>query len=77
LSPVAPIAYSLAARSAPGRVGQAASAVTVFGYSAFLLVPVVVGAVAEASSIRTAFRLLFLTGLGILVLSRLVSQEEP
>lgn len=77
LSPVAPIAYSLAARSAPGRVGQATSAVTFFGYSAFLLVPVVVGAVAEASSIRTAFRLLFFTGLGILVLSRLVSPEEP
>ena len=70
LSPLAPIAYSQAARAVPGRGGQAASAVTIFGYSAFLVAPLVIGGVAELTSLRVAFMLLFLSGLGIIGVAR-------
>ena len=70
LSPLAPIAYSQAARAVPGRGGQAASAVTIFGYSAFLIAPLVIGGVAELASLRVAFMLLFLSGIGIIGVAR-------
>ena len=70
LSPLAPIAYSQAAKAAPGRGGQAASAVTLFGYGAFLMTPLIVGGVAELASLRVAFALLFLSGLGIIGVAR-------
>lgn len=70
LSPLAPIAYSQAARAVPGRGGQAASAVTIFGYSAFLIAPLIIGGVAELASLRTAFMLLFVSGFGIVAVSR-------
>ena len=70
LSPLAPIAYSQAARAIPGRGGQAASAVTVFGYSAFLITPLIIGGAAELTSLRIAFTLLFLAGLGIIGVAR-------
>jgi MFS family permease len=71
LSPLAPVAYSQAAHAIPERAGQAASAVTVFGYTAFLVVPVIVGSVAEAASLRLAFTLLLIPVLGIIIVSRL------
>lgn len=70
LSPLAPIAYSQAAKAAPGRGGQAASAVTLFGYGAFLMTPLIVGGVAELASLRVAFALLFLSSLGIIGVAR-------
>ena len=70
LSPLAPIAYSQAARAVPGRGGQAASAITIFGYSAFLVAPLIIGGVAELSSLRISFSLLFLSSLGIVTVAR-------
>lgn len=54
LAPMAPIAFSLAARSAPGRAAEAASLVTVVGYAAFAVAPVVVGQLAGIASLRVA-----------------------
>lgn len=73
LSPVAPIAFSLAARSSPGREARAVSMVTVAAYGVFLAGPVLVGALATATSLRVAW-LLPIAGLGILAL---VSWRAP
>ena len=73
LSPVAPIAFSLAARSSPGREARAVSTVTIAAYGVFLAGPVVIGAVAAATSLRIAW-LLPIAGLGALAL---VSWRAP
>jgi MFS family permease len=57
LAPVVPVALSLAGRSAPGRSGRAVSTATAVGWSAFLGAPPVVGAVADATSLRVGLLL--------------------
>jgi predicted MFS family arabinose efflux permease len=55
LAPVIPTAISLAARAAPpGSSGAAVSLVTSVGYSAFVAGPPVVGALADATTLRAA-----------------------
>ena len=54
LAPVVPTALSIAGRSAPGRSATAVSLVTTVGYSAFVLGPPAVGALAGVTSLRTA-----------------------
>ena len=54
LAPIVPTALSLAGRSAPGRSATAVSLVTTIGYSAFVLGPPAVGALAGVTSLRTA-----------------------
>ena len=54
LSPIIPTALSIAGRSAPGRSATAVSLVTTVGYSAFVLGPPAVGALASVTSLRTA-----------------------
>jgi predicted MFS family arabinose efflux permease len=55
LAPVVPTAISLAARSAPaGSSGAAVSLVTSVGYSAFVAGPPLVGALADATTLRAA-----------------------
>jgi predicted MFS family arabinose efflux permease len=62
LAPVIPTVLSLAGRSAPaGRAGAAVSLVTTVGYSAFVLGPPAVGALAQATSLRAALSLVILT----------------
>jgi MFS family permease len=70
LAPVAPIAFSMTARATPGQSGQAISLVTTSGYFAFTLSPIVVGGVADLSSLRISFVLLLALCLGISILSR-------
>jgi MFS family permease len=57
LSPVAPVAFSLAARSSPGREGRAVSLVTIAAYGVFLLGPAIIGGLAAATSLRIAWLL--------------------
>jgi MFS family permease len=57
LAPVVPVALSLAGRSAPGRSGRAVSTATAVGWSAFLGAPPIVGAVADATSLRVGLLL--------------------
>lgn len=52
LSPIVPVGFSLAARSAPGRSARAISVVTSFGYGMFLVGPVIVGLLADLLTLR-------------------------
>ncbi len=54
LAPIVPTALSLAGRNAPGRSATAVSFVTTIGYSAFVVGPPAVGALAGVTSLRTA-----------------------
>lgn len=65
IAPVVPATLSLAGRSAPGRSGQAVATTTAAGYGAFILSPLTIGLIAQATSLRLALGLLVLTSLGI------------
>jgi MFS family permease len=54
LAPVVPTALSVAGRADPRRAGAAVSLVTTVGYGAFVVGPPLVGALADATSLRTA-----------------------
>ena len=56
---------SLAGRSAPGRSGQAVATATAVGYGSFILSPLSIGLLAQATSLRLALGLLVLTSLAI------------
>jgi predicted MFS family arabinose efflux permease len=70
LAPVVPTVLSIAARSAPGRSGAAVSLVTTVGYSAFVLGPLVVGALASVTSLRAALALAVATMVAFALLAR-------
>jgi predicted MFS family arabinose efflux permease len=72
LAPVVPTALSLAGRSAPGRAGAAVALVTTVGYSAFVLGPPAVGALAGATSLRLALGSVVLTMVAFALLGRRV-----
>ena len=59
------VTLSLAGRSAPGRSGQAVAATTAAGYGAFIVSPLTIGLLAQATSLRVALGLLILTSLAI------------
>lgn len=75
LSSVAPIAFSLAGDTVPGRSGEASSVVATIGYSGFLLGPGTLGAIAEASSLRIT--LLCAAVLGVVMVARASRIREP
>ncbi len=62
LAPIAPIVFSMAARSAPGREARAVARVSACLTAVFLVGPVVIGTLADATSTRVAW-LLPLAGL--------------
>lgn len=64
-APVVAITQSLAGRSAPGRSGQAVATVTAAGYTAFIISPLTIGLLAQATTLRLALALLILTSLAI------------
>jgi MFS family permease len=70
LAPVIPTALSLAGRSAPGRSATAVSLVTTVGYSAFVAGPPLVGALAGATSLRTALMPVVASTAAIALLAR-------
>lgn len=63
MAPIVPSALSLAGRSVPGRSAQAVAATTAAGYSAFVISPVLVGAIADRTSLRAGLALLIATAL--------------
>jgi MFS family permease len=71
---VVPLVFSMAGRSSKLSGGPAIAAVSTVGYFGFLVVPPLVGFVAEAANLRWAFALM--AGLG-LVLYALVSRLHP
>ncbi|WP_219973582.1 MFS transporter [Rubrobacter xylanophilus] len=74
LSPVAPLAFSLTARAAPGS-GRAVSVVTAAGYLAFTAGPALFGAVADALSLGAAFLLLGVLCSTIALLARFSTER--
>lgn len=69
VAPVAPAVLSLAGRSAPGRSGQVVAATTAAGYSAFIISPLTIGLLAQATSLRLALAVLIPTRLAIAALA--------
>ena len=69
VAPVVPTTLSLAGRSAPGRSGQAVATTTAAGYGAFIVSPLGIGLLAQATSLRFALGLLIVTSLGIAALA--------
>ncbi len=63
LAAVVPVAFSLAGDAAPGQAGQASSVVTTMGYSGFLVGPVLIGGIAELTSLRVGLATIILAGL--------------
>jgi MFS family permease len=69
VAPIVPTALSLAGRSAPGRSGQAVATTTAAGYSAFILSPALIGAIADVTTMRAALALLAGTNLTVAALA--------
>jgi len=77
VSCVIPMVFSMAGRSAGMSSGSAIAAVSTVGYFGFLLVPPMVGSVAELAGLRWSFGLMALFGMAITVLvQRLLTGEE-
>jgi MFS family permease len=69
VAPIVPAALSLAGRSAPGRSAQAVATTTAYGYSAFVVGPALIGAIADVTGLRAALALLSGTSLAVAVLA--------
>jgi MFS family permease len=65
IAPVVPTTLSLAGRSAPGRSGQAVATTTAAGYGSFIVSPLTIGLLAQATSLRLALGVVVLTSLAI------------
>ena len=65
-----PVALSLAGEAVPERTAQAVAAVTLVGYSGFLLGPGMFGAIAETTSLRAAFATFLVTGAFVVLAAR-------
>ena len=70
LSLVAPLVYSRAGRAPGVSAAAALAAVATMGYTGFLLGPPIIGAVAQALSLRDALGIIVLLGLAIAALAR-------
>lgn len=68
VSPIVPVALSLAGRSAPDRAGQAVATTTAVGYAAFVVSPSIIGGLATLTSFRLAISTLILTTLTVALL---------
>lgn len=80
VSSVVPLAYSAASKSRTMPASQALSTVTTIGFFGLLVGPPLIGIIAGASSLRTAFTFLILMGILVLVLSsfgKFNSTQEP
>ena len=67
--PIAPIGYSLAARSTPHRAGHTVSLGWLSLYAAFLIGPLIVGAIAELTGLRLALGTFIAAALTLAILA--------
>lgn len=74
VSCVVPLVFSMAGKSATMANGPAIAAVSTVGYLGFLLVPPMIGFLAEAAGLRWAFGLMALFGLVITLLISIASR---
>jgi MFS family permease len=77
LSAVVPIALSVAGSMLPERAGGASSGVTTVGYSGFLLGPILVGTLAQVSSLRVALGVVVIVGISIAALAGTFGERQP
>lgn len=75
VSCVIPMVFGMAGRSATLSSGSAIAAVSTVGYFGFLVVPPVVGFIAEAANLRWSFALMALLGAVMVVLVRRLPKE--
>ena len=76
VSCVIPMVFSMAGRSAGMSSGSAIAAVSTVGYLGFLMVPPLVGSIAELAGLRWAFALMAVFGAVITLLVQLTLDEE-
>jgi MFS family permease len=76
VSCVIPMVFSMAGRSAGMSSGSAIASVSTVGYLGFLIVPPLVGSVAQAAGLRGAFGMMIGFGLLITVLVQLTLKES-
>lgn len=76
ISAVVPMVYNLAGKSKVMPPQQALTLITSIGFIGFFLGPPVIGFVAEAYSLKTAFTAIAILGLTISVLSRFTNYSE-
>lgn len=69
-SPLVPTAFSLAARIGSHQGARAVAIVTAFGYSIFLISPLLIGFVATLFSLRIALLLTIATSLGVVLIAQ-------
>lgn len=69
-APIAPVIFSLTARAAPEASGRAISLVTISGYVAFTAGPLLIGTVADLTSLRVSLLLPVTFGLGVAAAAR-------
>ncbi len=78
VSCVIPMVFSMAGRSTGMSSGSAIASVSTVGYLGFLIVPPLVGSVAQVAGLRAAFRMMAGFGVLITVLVRLtLGNEQP
>jgi MFS family permease len=76
-SPIVPTAFSLAAQAGPQLGARAVAIVTAFGYSIFLITPLVIGFVASLTSLRLSLLLTIVTSMSIIIVAqRLPSKHD-
>ena len=77
IAPIVPTSLSLSARAAPGKSGQAVGLATAIGYGSFILSPVIIGAVATATTLRIGLGTLILTALAMAVVAAKWPKQSP
>jgi len=76
VSCIVPLVFSMAGKSKTMSSGQALAAISTIGYIGFLLVPPVVGFVAEALNLRWSFGIIAILGAAIIMMVATIKEEE-
>jgi MFS family permease len=76
VSCVVPLVFSLAGKSKNTNSGQTLAAISTIGYLGFLVVPPMIGFVAEVTSLRISFALMTICGLLIVIMAPGLAKEE-
>jgi MFS family permease len=70
VSCIVPLVFSLAGKSRDANSGQTLASISTIGYLGFLIVPPLIGFVAQATHLRVSFGLMALCGLLIVLMVR-------
>ncbi|NSL90727.1 MFS transporter [Chitinophaga solisilvae] len=76
VSCVVPLVFSMAGKSKQTNSGQTLASISTIGYLGFLMVPPLIGFVAQASSLRWSFGIMAVCGLAIILMVNGL-KEEP